>query len=90
MVQVMNRDLRKNASDIRVWNIVQADMQGLIFRDANMLSLLFKDVNATEIATSSKPALQRLQSLSDAHKTFIESMKLSDNLRELLAKPKKK
>lgn len=90
MVQVMNRDLRKNASDIRVWNIVQADMQGLIFRDANILSLLFKDVNATEIATSSKPALQRLLSLSDAHKTFIESMKLSDNLRELLAKPKKK
>ena len=89
MVLMMNRDLIKNATDIRVWNIVQADNNGVIFSSIERVNLLFNNVATMDVQASSKPALLRLSSFSDAHKSLMDSLKLNDNVKALLAKSKK-
>lgn len=90
MVLMMNRDLRKNATDIRVWNIIQADINGLIFNDTNRVNLLFGNVATMDFHASAKAALLRLQSFSDKHKGVIGALKLNDNLKNLIEKGKTK
>lgn len=89
MVLMMNRDLIKNATDIRVWNIVQADNNGVIFSSIERVNLLLNNVATMDVQASSKPALLRLSSFSDAHKSLVDSLKLNDNVKALLAKSKK-
>lgn len=86
LVMLMNRDLRKDATDIRVWQIAQADTTGLIFGNVERMKQLFERVKTDEITAASKPALQRLCSLTESHKKVLSSLKLSDSLRNLLNK----
>lgn len=86
LVMLMNRDLRKDATDIRVWQIAQADTTGLIFGNVERMKQLFEKVKTDEITAASKPALQRLCSLTESHKKVLSSLKLSDSLRNLLNK----
>ena len=86
MVMLMNRDLHKNAKDIKVWQIAQADTTGLIFGNVERVKLLFEKVNVGDINAPCKQALLRLRSFSDSHKIFINSLKLSENLKILLDK----
>ena len=88
MVLLMNRDLIKNAADTRVWNIIQADKGGAIFNAIDRVNLLFNNVLTMEIQASSKPALLRIGSFSEAHKSIVETLKLNDNVKALLAKTK--
>lgn len=86
LVMLMNRDLHKDVTDQRVWQIAQADTTGLIFGNEERVKLLFEKVNTNEISAASKAALLRLMSFSDSHKKLISSLKLSDNLQNLLNK----
>lgn len=86
LVMLMNRDLRKDATDIRVWQIAQADTTGLIFGNVERMKQLFERVKTDDITAASKPALQRLCSLTESHKKVLSSLKLSDSLRNLLNK----
>lgn len=88
IVLLMNRDLIKNVSDTRVWNIIQADKDGAIFNAVDRVTLLFNNVLTMGIQASSKAALLRIGSFSDAHKSIVESLKLNDNVKALLAKSK--
>lgn len=86
LVMLMNRDLRKDATDKKVWQIAQADTTGLIFGNVERMKQLFERVKTDEITAASKPALQRLCSLTESHKKVLSSLKLSDSLRNLLNK----
>lgn len=86
LVMLMNRDLRKDVTDIRVWQIAQADTEGLIFDNIERLKILFEKVRTDEINAASKAALQRLSSFSDKHEELVSSLKLNCNLQNLLNK----
>lgn len=86
LVMLMNRDLRKDVTDIRVWQIAQADTEGLIFGNIERLKILFEKVRTDEINAASKAALQRLSSFSDKHEELVSSLKLNGNLQNLLNK----
>lgn len=86
LVMLMNRDLRKDAADKKVWQIAQADITGLIFGNVERVKLLFERVKTDDITAASKPALQRLGSFTESHKKVLSSLKLTDSLRNLLNK----
>ena len=86
LVMLMNRDLRKDVTDMRVWQIAQADTEGLIFGNIERLKLLFEKVRTDDIKAASKAALQRLSSFSEKHVELVSSLKLNDNLQKLLNK----
>lgn len=86
MVLMMNRDLRKNANDTHVWNIIQADKDALLFSDIKRVEHLFNNVYTTEFQASTKPALLRLHSFSDKHKKLISALNLSENVKNLIMK----
>lgn len=86
LVMLMNRDLRKDAADKKVWQIAQADTTGLIFDNVERVKLLFERVKTDDITAASKPALQRLGSFTESHKKVLSSLKLTDSLRNLLNK----
>jgi len=86
LVMLMNRDLRKDAADKKVWQIAQADTTGLIFGNVERVKLLFERVKTDDITAASKPALQRLGSFTESHKKVLSSLKLTDSLRNLLNK----
>lgn len=86
LVMLMNRDLRKDAADKKVWQIAQADITGLIFGNVERVKLLFERVKTDDITAASKPALQRLGSFTEGHKKVLSSLKLTDSLRNLLNK----
>lgn len=90
LVMLMNRDLHKDVKDKNVWKIAQADTTGLIFGKLERVKLLFEKVKVSEMVAASKPALQRLSSFSGSHKNFIYSLKLSDNLKNILDKKERK
>lgn len=90
LVMLMNRDLHKDMKDKNVWKIAQADTTGLIFGKLERVKLLFEKVKVSEMVAASKPALQRLSSFSGSHKNFIYSLKLSDNLKNILDKKERK
>lgn len=90
LVMLMNRDLRKDATDKKVWQIAQADTTGLIFGNVERVKLLFERVKTDDITAASKPALQRLGSFTDSHKKALSSLKLTDSLRNLLNKNEEK
>lgn len=86
LVMLMNRDLRKDAADKKVWQIAQADTTGLIFGNVERVKLLFERVKTDDITAASKPALQRLGFFTESHKKVLSSLKLTDSLRNLLNK----
>lgn len=86
LIMLMNRDLRKDAADKKVWQIAQADTTGLIFGNVERVKLLFERVKTDDITAASKPALQRLGSFTESHKKVLSSLKLTDSLRNLLNK----
>ena len=90
MTLLMNRELRKDAADKHVWNIIQADKTGLIFNSIERVKLLFDKVNVGDVNAASKPALMRLCSFSDSHKAFIHSMAWNESVKNLLNKDKVK
>lgn len=90
MVLLMNRDLRKDATDKHVWNIVQADSTGIVFNILERVRILFEKVKIGDINAASKPALLRLCSFSSSHKSFIQSMALNDSVKKMLNKNKVK
>lgn len=90
MTLLMNRELRKDATDKHVWNIIQADKTGLIFNSIERVELLFDKVNVGDVNAASKPALMRLCSFSDSHKAFINSMAWNESVKNLLNKDKAK
>lgn len=90
MTLLMNRELRKDATDKHVWNIIQADKTGLIFNSIERVELLFDKVNVGDVNAASKPALMRLCSFSDSHKAVIHSMAWNESVKNLLNKDKVK
>jgi hypothetical protein len=90
MTLLMNRELRKDATDKHVWNIIQADKTGLIFNSIERVELLFDKVNVGDVNAASKPALMRLCSFSDSHKAFIHFMAWNESVKNLLNKDKVK
>ena len=83
---VMNRDLRKDTSDKRVWGILQADKTGLILDDVQRMNILFDKVQIADVQPLAKPALMRIMSLSEKHKERILKMNFSDNMKRILSK----